>query len=129
MNLLKKLFFLLCIGALYNLYFTLINSGYKSWINIIVFIAFGYVEIFILELFFKYSIRFKKNIYIQIITIFLISSLMEVGYLLVTGLSLTMALYFVLIGIPVTLLGLLYWKYRVNRMEKLLKDKKSSLSN
>ena len=60
-EILKKLLLLLCIGAIYNLYFTLINSSLTSWINIIIFIIFGYVEVFALELLFKYSIKFQKK--------------------------------------------------------------------
>jgi hypothetical protein len=126
---LKKLLLILCIGAIYNLYFTLINSSLTSWINMIIFIIFGYVEIFALELLFKYSIKFQKNIYIQLLTIFLISSIVEIVYMLVTGLGFTIAIHFVLLGIPITIIGLLYWKYRVDKLEKLLRDKKSSLSN
>ena len=129
MKYLKKLLLILCIGAIYNLYFTLINSSLTSWINMIIFIIFGYVEIFALELLFKYSIKFQKNIYIQLLTIFLISSIVEIVYMLVTGLSFTIAIHFVLLGIPITIIGLLYWKYRVDKLEKLLRDKKSSLSN
>ncbi|RCW15818.1 hypothetical protein CAC02_10980 [Streptococcus gallolyticus] len=129
MKSLKKLLLLLCIGAIYNLYFTLINSNLTSWINIIIFIIFGYAEVFILELLFKYSIKFQKNIYIQILTIFLISSIVEIAYMLVTGLSFIMTIHFVLLGIPITIIGLLYWKYHVDKIEKLLRDKKSSLSN
>lgn len=95
----------------------------------IIFIIFGYVEIFALELLFKYSIKFQKNIYIQLLTIFLISSIVEIVYMLVTGLGFTIAIHFVLLGIPITIIGLLYWKYRVDKLEKLLRDKKSSLSN
>lgn len=129
MKYLKKILLLLCIGAIYNLYFTLIHSSLTSWINIIIFIIFGYVEVFVLELLFKYSIKFQKNIYIQILTIFLISSIVEIAYMLVTGLSLIIALHFVLLGIPITIIGLLYWKYHVDKIKKLLKDKKASLSN
>ncbi len=129
MKYLKKLLLILCIGAIYNLYFTLINSSLTSWINMIIFIIFGYVEIFALELLFKYSIKFQKNIYIQLLTIFLISSIVEIVYMLVTGLGFTIAIHFVLLGIPITIIGLLYWKYRVDKLEKLLRDKKSSLSN
>lgn len=126
---LKKLLLLLCIGAIYNLYFTLINSSLASWINIIIFIVFGYVEVLALELLFKYSIKFQKNINIQILTIFLISSIVEIAYMLVTGLSFTIAIHFVLLGIPITIIGLLYWKYHVDKIEKLLRDKKSNLTN
>lgn len=49
--------------------------------------------------------------------------------MLVTGLSFTIAIHFVLLGIPVTIIGLLYWKYHVGKIEKLLRDKKSNLSN
>ena len=119
----------LCIGAIYNLYFTLINSSLTSWVNIILFIIFGYAEVFALELLFKYSIKFQKNVYIQLLTIFLVSSMVEIAYMLVTGLSFTIAIHFVLLGIPITIIGLLYWKYYVDKIEKLLRDKKSSLSN
>lgn len=120
---------MLCIGAIYNLYFTLINSSLTSWVNIILFIIFGYAEVFALELLFKYSIKFQKNVYIQLLTIFLVSSMVEIAYMLVTGLSFTIAIHFVLLGIPITIIGLLYWKYYVDKIEKLLRDKKSSLSN
>lgn len=126
---LKKLLLVLCIGAIYNLYFTLINSSLTSWVNIILFIIFGYAEVFALELLFKYSIKFQKNVYIQLLTIFLVSSMVEIAYMLVTGLSFTIAIHFVLLGIPITIIGLLYWKYYVDKIEKLLRDKKSSLSN
>lgn len=120
---------MLCIGAIYNLYFTLINSSLTSWVNIILFIIFGYAEVFTLELLFKYSIKFQKNVYIQLLTIFLVSSMVELAYMLVTGLSFTIAIHFVLLGIPITIIGLLYWKYYVDKIKKLLRDKKSSLSN
>ena len=129
MTYLKKLLLVLCIGAIYNLYFTLINSSLTSWVNIILFIIFGYAEVFALELLFKYSIKFQKNVYIQLLTIFLVSSMVEIAYMLVTGLSFTIAIHFVLLGIPITIIGLLYWKYYVDKIEKLLRDKKSSLSN
>lgn len=120
---------MLCIGAIYNLYFTLINSSLTSWVNIILFIIFGYAEVFTLELLFKYSIKFQKNVYIQLLTIFLVSSMVEIAYMLVTGLSFTIAIHFVSLGIPITIIGLLYWKYYVDKIKKLLRDKKSSLSN
>ena len=126
---LKKLLLVLFIGAIYNLYFTLINSSLTSWVNIILFIIFGYAEVFSLELLFKYSIKFQKNVYIQLLTIFLVSSMVEIAYMLVTGLSFTIAIHFVLLGIPITIIGLLYWKYYVDKIKKLLRDKKSSLSN
>ena len=129
MKYLKKLLLVLFIGAIYNLYFTLINSSLTSWVNIILFIIFGYAEVFSLELLFKYSIKFQKNVYIQLFTIFLVSSMVEIAYMLVTGLSFTIAIHFVLLGIPITIIGLLYWKYYVDKIKKLLRDKKSSLSN
>ena len=73
--------------------------------------------------------NFRKNIYIQILTIFLISSIVEMAYMLVVGLSFTIAIRFVLLEIPITIIGLLYWKYHVDKIEKLLRDKKSNLSN
>lgn len=57
------------------------------------------------------------------------SSIVEIAYMLVTGLSFTIAIHLVLLGIPVTIIGLLYWKYHVDKIEKLLRDKKSNLSN
>lgn len=126
---LKKFLLLLCIGAIYNLYFTLINSGLTSWINITIFIVFGYVEVLALELLFKHSIKFQKNINIQMLTIFLMSSIVEIAYLLVTGLSFTIIIHFVLLGIPITIIGLLCWKYHVDKIEKLLRNKKAKLSN
>lgn len=50
-------------------------------------------------------------------------------YMLVVGLSFTIAIRFVLLEIPITIIGLLYWKYHVDKIEKLLRDKKSNLSN
>ena len=129
MKYLKKFLLLLCIGAIYNLYFTLINSGLTSWINITIFIVFGYVEVLALELLFKHSIKFQKNINIQMLTIFLMSSIVEIAYLLVTGLSFTIIIHFVLLGIPITIIGLLCWKYHVDKIEKLLRNKKAKLSN
>lgn len=129
MKYLKKVLLVLFIGAIYNLYFTLINSSLTYWVNIILFIIFGYAEVFALELLFKYSIKFQKNVYIQLLTIFLVSSMVEIAYMLVTGLSFTIAIHFVLLGIPITIIGLLYWKYYVDKIKKLLRDKKSSLSN
>ena len=73
--------------------------------------------------------NFIKNIYIKILTIFLISSIVEMAYMLVVGLSFTIAIRFVLLEIPITIIGLLYWKYHVDKIEKLLRDKKSNLSN
>ena len=51
------------------------------------------------------------------------------AYMLVVGLSFTIAIRFVLLEIPITIIGLLYWKYYVDKIEKLLRDKKSNLSN
>lgn len=84
---------------------------------------------FALELLFKYSIKFQKKHLYPKLTIFLISSIVEVGYMLVVGLSFTIAIRFVLLEIPITIIGLLYWKYHVDKIEKLLRDKKSNLSN
>lgn len=127
MKSLKKLVYLLCIGAVYNLYFTLLHSDAGVWWNVLFFLLFGYGEILLLDFLFKKSIHFQKNIYLQIIIIFLLSSLVEILYMLVTGLSLAVALHLVLLGIPITLLGLLYWKQYTRKIDKLLKHKKSSL--
>ena len=51
------------------------------------------------------------------------------AYMLVVGLSFTIAIRFVLLEIPITIIGLLYWKYHDDKIEKLLRDKKSNLSN
>ena len=127
MKSLKKLVYLLCIGAVYNLYFTLLHSDSGVWLNVFLFLLFGYGEILLLDLLFKKSRSFQKNIYLQITTIFLLSSLVEIFYMLVTGISLTLALHLVLLGIPITLVGLLYWKHYNRKIDRLLKHKKSSL--
>lgn len=127
MKSLKKLVYLLCIGAVYNLYFTLLHSDSGVWLNVFLFLLFGYGEILLLDLLFKKSRSFQKNTYLQITTIFLLSSLVEILYMLVTGLSLTLAIHLVLLGIPITLVGLLYWKQYTRKIDKLLKHKKSSL--
>ena len=127
MKYVKKMFLLLCLGSLYNLYFTLIHASFMTWVNILVFILLGYVEWLVLEWFFTYSLSFQKNIYLQIVTIFCLSTIIEIVYLLLTGLSLTIAWHFVLVGLPLTLLGLLYWKYHVSKLQKLLRNKKSRL--
>ncbi|EFO65890.1 hypothetical protein HMPREF9214_0220 [Lactobacillus iners LactinV 11V1-d] len=50
--------------------------------------------------------------------------MVEIAYMLVTGLSFTIAIHFVLLGIPITIIGLLYWKYYVDKIEKIVKRQK-----
>ncbi len=124
---LRKIAIIICVGAIYNLYFAVLSGSDRLIFNFISFLIIAYIELVILDALFYTSSIFQRNGYLQIITIFLLSSICEILYAEINGANLQASVELVILGIPLTVFGLVSWKLYLMRVNRLLVKKKNSL--
>ena len=117
---LRKIAIIICVGAIYNLYFAILNGSDRLIFNFISFLIIAYIELFYT------SLIFQRNGYLQIITIFLLSSVCEILYAEINGADLRASIDLVILGIPLTVFGLVAWKCYLTKVNNLLIRKKNS---
>lgn len=123
---LRKIAIIICVGAIYNLYFAILNGPDRLIFNFISFLIIAYIELVILDALFYTSLIFQRNGYLQIITIFLLSSVCEILYAEINGADLRASIDLVILGIPLTVFGLVAWKCYLTKVNNLLIRKKNS---
>lgn len=129
MRFLRNSLIIIAVGAVYNLYFTLLNGGLDQLVNFTIFFILANATYYIIKYIFIYTKFSDSNGYIQIIIIFIIGSMSEITYGLLSGMNMDEIARLVLIGLPITLIGLIYWWYYSKTLQDKLAKKKSRLLN
>ncbi|MBC1422624.1 hypothetical protein [Listeria seeligeri] len=127
MGFLKSSVVIIGIGAIYNLYFMLLDTGKEGLINLLIFFVIANIAFYSIRYIVNYSKWFNKNGYIQIISIFLVSSTCEVIYGILTRREIIEMWYFIIVGLPLTIIGLVYWNFYCKSLQSRLDKKKKIL--
>lgn len=129
MRFLRNSLIIIGIGAIYNLYFTLLEGGEEQLINLAIFFILANATYYIIRYIFIYTKFTDVNGYLQIIIIFIISSISELIYGFLSQMNIIEIVRLILIGLPITLVGLIYWWYYSRALQDKLAKKKNRLLN
>ncbi|WP_251423540.1 hypothetical protein [Lactococcus muris] len=127
MRIIKILTRIIILGAIFNLYFSLIRGGIEDIFNFAIFICCGLVGHAIITSLFINNQLFQKNIFIQMSTIFFIATVLEIVYGTMVGFSPEKILLMVSLGIPVVIIGFIYWWQYSKKLNTKLAQKKHLL--
>ncbi|MDH2892320.1 Lactococcin A ABC transporter ATP binding and permease protein [Bacillus cytotoxicus] len=115
------------IGGIYNLYFQIVATGVSAVKDLLIFVLVGSVAYWLIHFLFGKSKTFRRSGYLQIIAIFFITSFAELIYGLLTGTDLVSILHLILVGLPITVIGLIIWKKYSDTLQFNLEKKKERL--
>ncbi|BAL51206.1 MULTISPECIES: hypothetical protein [Lactococcus] len=128
MKIIKAFGWVVVLGALFNLYFSLINGSIGDVVSFVVFLGCGLLGYLSISLLFQKNKSFQNSFTIQIITIFIICTILEIVYGLLVGLKISSIFMMILLGIPIVFIGFVYWwQYSKRINNKLLKKQQSLL--
>lgn len=128
MKIIKAFGWVVVLGALFNLYFSLINGSIGDVVSFAIFLGCGLLGYLSISLLFQKNKSFQNSFTIQIVTIFLICTILEIVYGLLVGLKICSIFMMILLGIPIVIIGFVYWwQYSKRINNKLLKKQQSLL--
>lgn len=127
MEIMKNSIIIIGMGAIYNLYFSLLSNSPKELWNVIVFFVLAHIGFYLVKYVVQKPFLNKNSSYYKILYIFLVSSILEFMYGWILGLPTQEILKLVVFGIPITIIGLIYWWNYTRVLQKKLVEKQRRL--